>query len=169
MKYIFAILMAVALTAPAATTNAVVESKPVGLEFSVEPYGMVSWTGLNGKAELGAGLALAAPVTRNLSIVGFGESDDTTGVFVDRFGAGLRYTAYLGKQVSLDGGIALAYDQPTDNSFLRLPFGANFTFLRSKNADLSLRAQYCFDIDGNGKQGTATGRAFVGPVFGLKF
>lgn len=149
------------------------ESKPLGLELSAEPYGVISWTGINGKPELGAGIAPTLAIGRNLTIVGFGEGDHEEGILVERLGAGLRYTAYLGKRVSLDGGVAGAYDLENPHFFLRLPLGSNLTFLRSKNVDLSIRAQYAFDISGqkSGKlrDGTATGRLFIGPVFGLKF
>lgn len=134
-----------------------------------EPYGIVSWTGINGHPDLGAGANLTLGLTKNLTLVTFGESDNVTGGFVDRFGAGLRYTATLGSRVSLDGGVAGAYDLEGEHFFLRLPLGANLYAYKSANADVGLRVQYAFDISGNGKNGAATGRLFAGPVVNLRF
>lgn len=140
-----------------------------GLAIGLEPYAIRSWTGINGAAETGAGANLTLGITRNLSVVGFGESDNTDGDLVDRFGAGLRYTAAIGKNVSLDAGAAGAYDLDGERFFLRLPLGANLYALKTKNADLGLRVQYAFDIGGDGKNGSATGRLFAGPVINLRF
>ena len=177
----------------AAETNKA--SVPYGLEVALEPYGTMSWTGINGDSEIGAGAAIVFPVgPRGLSLVAFGEGDHEDGRLVERLGAGLRYTAYLGKYVSLDGGIAGAYNLEDPHLFLRLPLGANFTVVRSKNLDVSFRVQYAFDISGNETSGSrnrsskgcddkeakaekssnfndgvATGRLFIGPVATLKF
>lgn len=137
--------------------------------IALEPYGTISWTGINGEAELGAGASLVFGITKNLSVVGFGEADNTENTFLDRFGAGLRYTAPLGSRVSLDAGVGGGYDTERQNFFVRLPVGANLYAYKSKNADLGLRVQYAFDIDGNGKHGSATGRLFAGPVLNVKF
>lgn len=134
-----------------------------------EPYGSVSWTGINGAAELGAGANLTLGITKNLTLVSFGEADNTTGGFVDRFGAGLRYTAQLGTRVSLDAGAAGAYDMENEHFFLRLPLGANLYAYKSKSADVGLRVQYAFDISGDGPNGSATGRLFAGPVVNFRF
>lgn len=139
------------------------------LQLGAEPYGLISWTGLNGEAELGAGLNLTATITKNLSLVSFAEADDVDNLFIERAGLGLRYTAWLGKKASLDAGVAGAYDLEHANFFLRLPLGANLYAWKSKNADLGLRAQYAFDLDGNGKTGTATGRFFAGPFFNYRW
>jgi hypothetical protein len=134
-----------------------------------EPYGSVSWTGINGAADLGVGANLTFALTKSLSLVTFGEADNTTGGFVDRFGAGLRYTAQLGKSVSLDAGVAGAYDLEQEHFFLRLPLGANLYAFKSKSADVGMRVQYAFDISGDGPNGSATGRLFAGPVVNLRF
>jgi hypothetical protein len=139
------------------------------LDIGLEPYAIHSWTGLNGAAETGAGANLVLGITKNLSVVGFGESDNTDGAFVDRFGAGLRYTANLGTKFSLDAGAAGAYDLDGERFFLRLPLGANLYALKTKNADVGLRVQYAFDIGGDGKNGSATGRLVAGPVINLRF
>lgn len=145
--------------------------KSKAAEFSpgLEPYGILSWTGLNGEAELGAGANLTFGLTKNLALVGFGEADNTEQTFVDRFGLGLRYTAQLGTRVSLDAGVAGAYDLERETFFLRLPLGANFYAYKSKTADVGLRVQYAFDISGDGPNGAATGRLFAGPVVNLRF
>lgn len=134
-----------------------------------EPYGIVSWTGINGASDLGAGANVTFALNKNLSLVTFGESDNLNGGLVDRFGGGLRYTATLGKSVSLDAGVGGAYDFEGQNFFLRLPLGANFYALKSANVDAGLRVQYAFDLDGDGKNGTATGRLFAGPVLNVRF
>lgn len=139
------------------------------LSPGLEPYGTVSWTGLNGSPEIGAGANLTFGLTKNLALVSFGESDNTTGGFVDRFGLGLRYTAQLGTRVSLDAGVAGAYDLEAEHFFLRLPLGANLYAYKSANADVGLRVQYAFDISGDGPNGAATGRLFAGPVVNLRF
>lgn len=196
MKYIASLILSVlVLPVLAAEVNT---NKPIGLELSAEPYGMVSWTRIAGEAELGAGINTTLAIGRGLTLVAFGEGDHEEGLLVERLGAGLRYTAYLGKYVSLDGGVAGAYDLEDPHFFIRLPLGANFTFVRTKNIDFSLRAQYAFDISGNrssrgssrsgwkdsdckpkhtssgggsgpSNDGVATGRLFVGPVLSLKF
>ena len=137
--------------------------------LGLEPYGLISWTGLNGAAELGAGANLTLAITKNLTLVSFAEADDTKGTLVERFGGGLRYTAWLGSKVSLDAGVAGAYDLTKDNFFLRLPLGATFYAVKTKQIDLALRVAYAFDLDGDGKHGTATGRGFAGPVFNYRF
>lgn len=139
------------------------------LTIGLEPYGTISWAGIDGQRELGAGANLTMGITKNLSVVGFGEGDNTDGLLVERIGAGLRYTAALGSKVSLDAGAAGAYDTSTEKTFLRLPLGANLYALKTKNADVGLRVQYAFDIGGDGKNGSATGRLFAGPVFNLRF
>lgn len=140
-----------------------------GAEPSVQPYGMISWTGINGEAELGAGLDASWAITKNLSVMGYGEADNTYGTLVERFGGGLRYSAYLGKHFSLDGGIAPSYDIDGDRFFARLPIGAELYLVRGKNVDLSLRLQYAFDVSGNGPNGSSKGRALFGPRLGFKF
>ncbi len=145
------------------------ERSSPALRLGLEPYGTISWTGLEGAAELGAGANLTLGLTKNLALVGFGESDNTTGGFIDRFGGGLRYTAALGPRVSLDGGVAGGWDMDRDTFFLRLPLGISFYAIKTANADLGLRLQYAFDLDGDGKQGTATGRGFFGPIANFKF
>lgn len=123
------------------------EKKPVGIESKLEPYGTVSWTGLDGKAEIGAGVAGVINIYQTgLSLVAFGEGDHEKGLLVERLGGGLRYNAYLGKYLSLDAGVSGGYDLEDPHFFLRLPLGANITFYRSKNVDASIRAQYAFDI-----------------------
>ncbi len=139
------------------------------LRLGLEPYGLISWTGLNGSAELGAGASLVVGLTKNLAVVGFGEGDNTDGILIERFGGGLRYTAALGPRVSLDAGVAGAYDQTAQTFFLRLPLGASFYALQTKRADLGLRVQYAFDISGDGPNGASTGRLFLGPVLNARF
>jgi hypothetical protein len=163
MKYIVSLLLSIvgiqvvtaAETTKTTTTTtttkvAVVEAKkPIGIEASLEPYGTVAWAGLNGQSDLGAGAAVVLPLGfRGLSLVGFGEGDNKEGLLVERLGAGLRYTAYIGKVISLDGGVAGGYDLEDPHLFIRLPLGANFTFIRTKNLDVSLRVQYAFDVSG---------------------
>lgn len=143
------------------------------LAIGLEPYGSMSWRALDGKPDLGAGLGLNVPITKNLSLTVFGEGDSTKDPSfidqIDRAGAGVRYTAWLGSRVSLDGGIQGAYDIQNSSVFLRLPLGASAYAIKKENFDLGLRLQYAFDISGSGPNGTSTGRAFVGPVFNLKF
>lgn len=140
---------------------------------TLEPYGTISWTGLEGEADLGAGVNLTLGITKNLSIVTFAEGDSTQDPSffdqIDRAGAGLRYTAWLGSRVSLDAGVAGAWDIQNSDFFLRLPLGANLYAVKTKNLSLGLRAQYAFDISGDGPNGTATGRAFIGPTASFRF
>lgn len=149
------------------------DSKVSKLAIGLEPYGTISWQGINGESDLGAGVSLVAGVTKNLSIVVFAEGDSVQGgnFFDDiaRSGAGLRYTAWLGSRISLDGGVAGAYDIHNENFFLRLPLGASAFVIKEKNYDLGIRLQYAFDISGDGPNGSSTGRAFAGPVFNLRF
>lgn len=150
-----------------------IDEKAGTLAVGLEPYGTISWTGLEGSPELGAGLGATVGITKDLSITAFAEGDslDDPNFFdqIDRAGAGLRYTAWLGSKVSLDGGVEGAWDIQNSVFFLRLPLGANLYALKTKNVDLGLRAQYAFDISGHGPNGTATGRAFAGPVLNLRF
>jgi hypothetical protein len=145
------------------------EASADDLAIGLEPYGTISWAGIDGQSELGAGANITLGITKNLSVVGFGEGDNTDGLLVERFGAGLRYTAALGSKVSLDAGVAGAYDTIMEKVFLRLPLGANLYALKTKNADAGLRVQYAFDIGGDGRNGSATGRLFAGPVINLRF
>lgn len=138
-------------------------------DATLEPYGTVSWTGLDGKAVLGAGANVAFSLNKNLALVGFGESDNTQHSTIDRAGIGLRYTAYAGTRLSLDGGVAGAYDCEGNSAFLRLPLGATVHLAKTEYFDLGIRAGYAFDISGNGKHGSADGRAFIGPVLTYKF
>jgi hypothetical protein len=148
-------------------------AESTGPTIGLEPYGTLSWTGLEGEADLGAGLAATLGITKNLSIVAFAEGDTTSdpNFFdqIDRAGAGLRYTAPLGKHFSLDAGVAGAWNIENSAFFLRLPLGANLYAVRTKDVTLGLRAQYAFDISGSGANGTAAGRAFVGPVLTYSF
>lgn len=139
------------------------------LTIGAEPYGMISWTGVNGQAEQGAGLAIPVAITKNLAIVGFGEADNVTETFVDRFGVGLRYTAQLGSRVSLDGGVGGGYDLEDPHFFLRLPVGATLYAYKGKSAELGFRVQYAFDISGDLHDGRAIGRLFYGLVGNYRF
>ena len=138
--------------------------------ISLEPYMLINWTGINGKSDIGSGFNAVFGLSPNLSIVGFAEANDSKDVLVERFGAGLRYTAYLNQRLSLDGGVAGAYDLERDHVFLRLPLGGNFYIVKKNNFDLGARLQYAFDISGSGKrgQGTADGSAFLGLVLNVR-
>lgn len=147
-------------------------------DATLEPYGTVSWTGVDGRARLGAGANVVAHITKGFSLWGFGESDNTQHSTIDRAGLGLRYEGNIGKRVKGDAGVAFGYDIEgvstsrgnTDQfAFLRLPIGLTVSVLQSKNFDAGLRVAYAFDISGNGKTGTATGRAFLGPVATIKW
>lgn len=138
-------------------------------DATLEPYGTVSWQGLDGKARYGAGANVATHLTKNISLWGFGESDNTEHSVVDRGGIGLRYEAAFGKRIHGDAGIAYAYNFEDNFSFIRLPLGLTADVLQSKYVSLGLRAAYAFDISGNGKHGAADGRAFLGPVATLKW
>lgn len=162
MKHIIAILICV--IAPLLPITAA-----DGPDIGLEPYGTISWAGIDGQADLGAGANLRLGITKNLSVVGFGESDDYDGLTVERLGAGLRYTANLGNRVSLDAGVGGAYDIANDRAFLRLPLGANLYAVKGKDIDAGLRVQYAFDITSRGHNGTSTGRLFAGPVLNLRF
>lgn len=152
-----------------------IASKARGEDIAIglEPYGTIGWTGIDGESELGAGVGSTFGITKNLSLTAFAEGDslDNPRFFdqIARAGAGLRYTAWLGTKVSLDGGIQGAYDIHSDSVFIRLPLGANAYAIKEKNYDLGLRLQYAFDISGDGPNGASTGRAFAGPVFNLRF
>ena len=154
---------------PSTSPGKLDERASTTLRLGLEPYGTISWAGLNGEAELGAGANVTLGLTKNLSLVGFGEADNTDGTLIERFGGGLRYTASLGARVSLDAGVAGGYDQTGQNFFLRLPLGANFYAIHTRDVDVGVRVAYAFDIDGNGKTGTATGRGFLGPLVNLRF
>jgi len=144
-------------------TSAVSISDP-----SVSPYVTMSWPGMD-KPAYGVGTDINFNLTKNLGLAFFGESDDPGHAVIDRAGAGLRYTAYAGSRLSLDGGIQGCYDIEGSHGFVRLPLGVSFNLMKSKSADLSIRAVWAFDISGDGKHGTATGRASIGPTFTFKF
>lgn len=158
-----------AAPAPAPIAAPPIEAEPTKTAIGLEPYGIISWTGLNGSSELGAGANLTFGITKNLTLVGFGEADNVHDEFIERFGGGLRYTAWLGKRVSLDATVAGGYDVTDPHFFVRLQPGVNFHIYQSDSVDLGVRGAYGFDIDGNGKDGTATGRGFFGPVLNAKF
>jgi hypothetical protein len=65
--------------------------------------------------------------------------------------------------------VALGYGWETDAVFARVAAGLSLILVRSKSFELAGRAAYAFDIDGDGKHGTATGRAFLGPTATLKW
>jgi hypothetical protein len=159
MKYILSLILLAALNVSAAPT----------LTLGLEPYASISWTGLDGESEIGGGVNGVVGITKNLSVVGFAEADDLDNTLVERFGAGLRYTAWLGSNVSLDAGGSVGHDLFNDVTFIRLPLGANLYAIKTKNANLGLRVSYAFDISGGTKHGVATGRGFAGVVAGLSF
>lgn len=163
MKYLIALLLAVT-----GLTAAEVETAPA-LTLGLEPYMSISWTGLDGAADIGGGANGVVGITKNLSAVGFVEADDLDATLVERFGGGLRYTAWLGHNVSLDAGGGVGHDLINDNTFIRLPLGANLYAVRTDNAALGFRLQYAFDISGGAKQGTATGRGFAGIIGSVSF
>ena len=138
-------------------------------DATLEPYGTVAWRGIVNKGILGAGANIAFSLNKNLALIGFGESDNTQHSTIDRAGIGIRYTAYASKKLSLDGGVNGAYDLEGKFSFIRLPLGVTFHLVHTEYLDIGLRGAYAFDISGNGKHGTADGRAFIGPVATLQF
>ena len=138
-------------------------------DATLEPYGTVGWQGLNGAARYGAGANLVTHITKGFSLWGFGESDNTEHSVVDRGGIGLRYEGNLGKHVKGDAGIAGSYDFERNNAFVRLPVGLTINVIQSKSFEAGLRAAYAFDISGDGKHGSAEGRAFIGPTATLKW
>ena len=149
------------------------KSHGADLSVCLEPYGTISWTGLDGEADLGAGVNAVIGITKGLSVVAFAEGDslDDPNFIdqIDRAGAGLRYTIELNKRLTLDAGVAGAWDIQNSAFFIRLPLGATAYAIKEKNYDVGLRLQYAFDISGNGPNGTSAGRAFAGPVFNLRF
>lgn len=163
MKYIITLLLTLT-----GLTAAEIETKPT-LTLGLEPYALISWTGLDGEADIGGGVNGVVGITKSISAVGFMEADDMDGTLVERFGAGLRYTAWLGKNVSLDAGGGVGHDLTLDNTFIRLPLGVNLYAIKTDSAALGLRVSYAFDISGGTQNGTATGRGFAGIVGSLYF
>jgi hypothetical protein len=141
--------------------------------IGLEPYGTIHWRGIDGESDLGAGVGATIGITKNLSLTAFSEGDSTSDPnFLDqivRAGAGLRYTAWLGSRVSLDGGVQGAWDIENAAFFVRLPLGANIYAVKTENFAIGVRAQYAFDISGKGPNGTARGIASVGPFFSYSF
>ena len=138
-------------------------------DATLEPYGTVAWNGLNGSARYGAGANVVTHITKGFSLCGFGESDNTAHSVIDRGGVGLRYEGHLGKHVKGDAGVAGAYDFEGNQFFVRLPVGLTLNVIESKKFEAGLRAAYAFDISGDGKHGTADGRAFIGPTATLRW
>ena len=131
--------LALLLTALTSALSLLPSKAAEGPALTLEPYGTISWAGINGEAELGAGANLSLAITKNLSVVSFAEADNTDGLFVERLGAGLRYTAWLGTKVSLDGGVAGGYDLVDPHFFLRLPLGANLLYSNGPSRRSALR------------------------------
>jgi len=154
---------------PATPPPTVIKEKAFLANGTLEPYGTLSWEGLDGEARLGAGANVLFEVARGFSLWGFGESDNTAHSVVDRSGLGIRYTGSLGKHVRGDAGVALGYGFETQAVFTRVATGLTLVLAQSKSFELAGRAAYAFDIDGDGKHGTATGRAFLGPTLTLKW
>lgn len=176
MKQILAVTAAISLAfgALAATETENQIPSPDKTTFlanaTLEPYVTLGWEGVNGQGRGGAGANLVFDLTRGLSLWGFAESDNTAHSVFDRGGAGLRYTARLNKQLSLDAGIAGGFDFEREHIFARLPLGTTITLLRSKNLDAGLRVAYAFDITGgNAQHSNADGRLFAGPVATIKW
>jgi len=153
------------------------KANPFLADVSLEPYGTVSWSGLDGRAVTGAGANVVAHLTGYLSLWGFGESDNTAHAVIDRAGGGLRLEAPVGPRVRLNAGIGLGYDiegassanHGTDLSvFCRVPLGASVNLLKSKYVSGDIFVAYAFDVSGNGKAGAAFGRFFAGPRLTIK-
>jgi hypothetical protein len=138
-------------------------------DATLEPYGMIGWQGLNGEARLGAGANIVTHITRGLSLWGFGESENTAHSVIDRAGLGLRFEGSFGPHIRGDAGVAGAYDLEHEKVFVRLPVGLTFLLLKSKSFEGGLRLAYAFDISGAGENGTAHGRAFIGPTGTIKW
>lgn len=166
-------IIALAFALPAFSAEKVAEKEKPSLAVGLEPYGTINWRGVNGEADLGAGLGATLGITKNLSITAFAEGDSTQdpNFFdqIDRAGAGLRYTIPLGTRVTLDAGAAGAYDIHNENFFLRLPLGASLYVIKEKSFSAGVRIQYAFDISGNGKNGTANAIGSAGPFLTLSF
>ncbi len=139
------------------------------LSVGVETYGTVGWTGINGEPETGLGATLLVGITKNVALTFSGESDDSDHSFVDRAVLGIRYTVPFGTRVTADLGLGLGGDFEREHLFARIPAGLNFYALRTKSVDLGVRASYALDVTGTAQRGTATGRAFLGPVFNFRF
>lgn len=172
MKHTFTLLaLCATLSLNAADTPkaAPATAREAVLAIGIEPYGTVSWLGLDGKARTGAGVTETVGITKGLSLTLSEEADNTAHSSIDRGVLGVRYTVPLGARVSLDAGIGLGYDFESRAAFARIPFGGTFYAVKKANFDLGVRAQYALDVSGSAKRGTSDGRAFVGPVFNLRF
>lgn len=159
----------VAKPAPAPAPAPAAPSQTWLNSVSLEPYGTVSWLGLNGKAVTGAGANVVTDISKNLALFLSLESDNTQHSTADRGVFGLRLESFLTSRVRLDAGLGLGHDFEADSNFLRIPFGLTGYVIDTESYDIGVRAGYAFDITGGHNRGRADGRAFLGLVGTLKW
>jgi len=147
-----------------APAPAPVETRTWMNSISLEPYGTVSWLGLNGKAVTGAGATITTDISKSLALFFSAESDNTQHSTADRGVFGIRLESFLTSRVRLDAGAGIGHDFESDNNFLRIPFGLTGYVIDTKSYDIGVRAGYAFDISGGHNTGRADGRAYLGLV-----
>lgn len=147
---------------------------------SVSPYATVAFADFDGDQVGGAGLEVGVGISRAVSLVGFGESDDTEHEFIDRAGLGLRVTGRVTKALSVFGQMSggFAFDESPsvgqdespsvgqDEWFLRPEFGATVDFWRKGNAHVGAEASWGMDV---GLDGRTAQRLRGGLVAGTSF
>lgn len=140
--------------------------------ISVSPYYTLGFSKFDGKATGGAGLDVGLNLSKTIQVVGFAESDDVEGNFVDRFGLGVQLTGKLGRWLKpfarLSGGYNFegSAGLKEDTIFLRPQFGGIIDIWHYKNWHFSATASWGLDVD---TAGNAAQRIFGGAVIGTSF
>lgn len=163
----------VGLAADAPKAPVAPEPQPSWLNaVSVSPYASLTLQDFAGKSRTGAGVDVGLGISKHVSVVAFGEGDDSDGAFVDRAGLGLQATAKLTKSVSLWGRMSGAYNFDGDDGlaedswFIRPQFGADLKLLEYEGWYAKLRASWGLNVDLDGHtQQLLTGGLVIGRSF----
>jgi len=162
------ILLGAALYSSAAAEIAgVVAETPKPSMFnaiSVSPYYTVGFKDFDGKGKDGAGVDIGLSLSKSVALVGFAESDDTHGTFIDRIGGGVQLSGKLGKWLKPFGRLSGGWTD--DSFFVRPQFGASIDVWKYKNWHASLTGSWALDVF---TDGSASQRVFGGLVLGTSF
>lgn len=132
--------------------------------ISVSPYYTVGFKDFDGKGKDGAGLDVGLNLSKTVALVGFAESDDVSGTFIDRVGGGLQLSGKLGKWLKPFGRLSGGWTD--DSFFVRPQFGASIDVWKYKNWHAALTGSWALDVDTDGNAGQ---RVFGGLVIGTSF
>ena len=148
------------------------EAKSWVNSLSVSPYATVAFEDFDGGATGGVGLDVGIGISKAVSLVAFGESDDIEGSFVDRAGLGLRVTGRVTRALSLFGQMSGGYSfsdsagLKREEWFIRPQFGGTLDFWRYRDWHAGVTASWALDVD---LDGHTAQRLFGGLAVGTSF